>query len=183
MKRYIGIFLAALLLWGCTPKTPAETAPMTETAMETTVETTQATLPPFTVPTLPPLTQPPQQVYFFTEEETQLLLKIGMAELGNEGCTECVALVMRTVLNRVESGRFGSSIRTVLYAQDQFTPVMDGTFDLVEPNQLCYDALDMILYGWDESEGALYYEFCDGPSWHSQNLTLLTEHCNTRFYE
>jgi len=187
MKRVMPLLLLALLLAGCALAAPPEettTAPTTipETLpLEATVSET--TLPPVTFPTLPPLTLPPEPVYFFSEEEQTLLLKIGMAELGNEGCTECVALVMRTILNRVESDRFVSTIRSVLYAQDQFTPVMDGTFDQAEPNQLCYDALEMIIYGWDESQGALYYEFCDGPSWHSQNLNLLTEHCNTRFYD
>lgn len=179
MKRLLCLLLGILLLTGCTSH-PEETTAAATT--QVTVETTQQTLPPFTVPTLPPLTQPPEPVYFFTEEEQEMLLKIGMAELGDAGCTDCVALVMRTILNRVESGRFGSSIRSVLYAQDQFTPVMDGTFALAEPNQLCYDALDLVICGWDESQGALYYEFCDGPSWHSQNLNLLFQHCDTRFY-
>lgn len=112
-----------------------------------------------------------------------MLLKIGMAELGSGECTECVALVMRTILNRVESGRFGSSIKSVLFAQDQFTPVADGSYYKAEPNQLCRDALELVIYGWDESQGALYYEFCNGPSWHSQNLHLLFQHCDTRFYD
>ena len=113
-----------------------------------------------------------------------MLLKIGMAERGNAGCTECVALVMRTVLNRVKTeGRFGSSVRSVILAPEQFTPVMDGSYDSAEPNQLCKDALDMVIYGWDESQGALFYEWCEGPSWHSQNLHLLFQHCDVRFYD
>jgi len=118
-----------------------------------------------------------------SEEDKQLLLKIGMAELGKEGCVECIALVMCTVRNRVESGRFSGSIRGVLYAKDQFTPVMDGTFETAVPNDACCEALAMVQSGWDESQGALYYEFCEGESWHSRNLQLLTQHCNTRFYQ
>jgi len=118
----------------------------------------------------------------FTEEEEELLLKIGMAERGDTYCTECIALVMRTVLNRVESPRFSSTIRGVIYAQDQFTPVMDGSFETAQPNPPCYDALEMIKKGWDESQGALYYEWCEGESWHSRNLNLLFQHCDTRFY-
>jgi N-acetylmuramoyl-L-alanine amidase len=113
-----------------------------------------------------------------------MLLKIGMAERGECGCTECIALVMRTILNRVhEEGRFGSSIKSVLFAQDQFTPVMDGTYYSAEPNDLCREALEMVIYGWDESQGALYYEWCEGESWHSKNLHLLFQHCDTRFYD
>ena len=118
-----------------------------------------------------------------TEDEKNMLLKLGMAERGKENCTECIALIMRTVLNRVEADRFGKSIRSVILAPEQFTPVMDGTFDSAEPNQRCYDALEMVIYGWDESQGALFYEWCEGESWHSKNLHLLFQHCDVRFYD
>ena len=111
-----------------------------------------------------------------------MLLKIGMAERGSTECTECIALVMRTVLNRVETGRFGKSIRSVLFAQDQFTPVTDGSYEKAQPSERCREALDMVIYGWDESQGALYYEWCVGESWHSKNLNLLLQHCDVRFY-
>lgn len=175
--KCLALLLAALLLTGCAAHTvPPETA----TAGITAATEASVTLLP-TVSTLPTL--PPEPVYSFTEEEREMLLKIGMAELGSGGCTECVALVMRTILNRAESGRFGSSIQGVLFAPGQFTPIFDGSYDKAQPNQLCHDALELVTYGWDESQGALYYEFCDGPSWHSQNLHLLFQHCDTRFYD
>jgi N-acetylmuramoyl-L-alanine amidase len=91
---------------------------------------------------------------------------------------------MCTVLNRVNAeNRFGSSVRSVLFAEDQFIPVMDGTYATAEPNDRCREALEMVIYGWDESQGALYYEWCQGESWHSQNLHLLFQHCDTRFYD
>ena len=105
-----------------------------------------------------------------------------MAELGHEGCKECVALVMRTVLNRQLDGRYGKTIKGILYAQDQFTPVVEGTYEKAQPNALCEQALEMVIKGWDESQGALYYEWCEGESWHSKNLNLLCQHCDTRFY-
>jgi len=112
-----------------------------------------------------------------------LLLQIAMAERGSTGCVDCMALVMNTVLNRVADQRFPSSIRNVIYAQDQFTPVTDGTFAKAQPDDLCRDALERIIKGWDESQGALYYEWCQGESWHSKNLHLLFQHCDVRFYD
>ena len=169
----------------------ASTAPAEQT-VHTAVRTTALpeTQPPVTIPseasteapTEPPAETTKPVLRTFTEEEEALLLKLGMAERGDTYCTECIALVMRTILNRVESPRFSSTIRGVIYAQDQFTPVMDGSFETAQPNSPCYDALDMIKEGWDESQGALYYEWCEGESWHSQNLNLLTRHCDTRFY-
>ena len=158
-------------------------------------ETVCATEPTVPAETLPPLTTEatiPETTAFIpilelSEEDQALLLQIAMAErnagLGDGDCPTCMALVMRTVLNRVGSGRFSKTIRGVIYAQEQFTPVMDGSFDHAVPNDACREALHMVLSGWDESQGCLYYEFCDGPSWHSQNLNLLTQHCNTRFYQ
>ena len=178
--KLLPLLLVLLLLTGCAadPIPPETTAAVTTDA---TAPSTAAAAVPWVPSTIP--TQPPDPVYDFTEEEREMLLKIGMAELGSGECTECVALVMRTVLNRVESGRFGSSLQSVLFSPDQFTPVSDGSYYKAEPNQLCHDALDMVIHGWDESQGALYYEFCDGPSWHSQNLHLLFQHCDTRFYD
>lgn len=188
MRRILLFFLMIPLLLiasGCgssntpaptTLSTTATTAPATESATSAT-EPIPEPLPTEAETTVP--TQPPLEL---TVEEQEMLLKIGMAELGNEDCTECIALVMRTVLNRVEADRFGSSIRSVLFAQDQFTPVMDGSYYKAEPNERCYEALDMILHHWDESQGALYYEWCEGESWHSKNLNLLFQHCDVRFY-
>ncbi len=192
MKRQIALFLIlTLVLSGCGK--PAETPAVHTLPPEPTAETTfppettaAATLPPETVPetTAEPTVETTLPIVVaLSPEDQELLLKIGMAELGKEKCPECVALVMCTVLNRVASKRFSSTVRGVIYAQDQFTPVWDGTFDAAKPNDTCYEALDMVIHGWDESQGALYYEFCQGESWHSRNLKLLTEHCNTRFYE
>ncbi len=177
--RILFLLCLALLLMGCVPAQPEETVPPAATLPP---ETTAAVTIPTTIPVETEATLPPI-VLELSQEEQDMLLKIGMAELGTEECPECVALVMCTVLNRVNAGGFGGSIYGVLHAQDQFTPVGDGTYAKAEPNETCYAALDMVLRGWDESQGALYYEFCQGESWHSKNLQLLTEHCNTRFYK
>lgn len=190
--KWICLFCAVLVfinIAGCasTPEASETTVPST-TAETMPPATLPQTLPPETLPpeTIPETTEAPQPVLELTDEEQALLLQIGMAErnagLGYDDCPQCIALVMRTVLNRVESGRFSKTIRGVIYAAEQFTPVMDGSFDSAVPNDACFEALDMVIFGWDESQGALYYEFCDGPSWHSQNLNLLFQHCNTRFY-
>lgn len=179
----MAIFLSLLLFFlsACTPSTIVQEATYPETLpttapLETTVPMTIPTEPE-TIPTIP------QPVVALTEDEQTMLLKLGMAERGKEGCTECIALVMCTVLNRVNADRFGSSVRSVILAPEQFTPVMDGTYDSAEPNQQCHDALEMVIYGWDESQGALFYEWCQGESWHSKNLHLLFQHCDVRFYD
>ena len=172
-------------------KTLAQQTLPEPTAAPTTLppETITATEAPTTVPTTAPTEAPTETtealpVRTFTAEEEELLLKIGMAERGDTYCTDCIALVMCTVLNRVDTpGKFGSTIKSVIYAEDQFTPVADGTFETAEPNAACLHALEWIKSGWDESQGALYYEWGVGEGWHSRNLTFLFKHCNTKFYK
>ncbi len=175
-KTAIVLFLLlAALLPACSS---ADNSPAAATP--THPETVSA---PSTQPPEPEATAAPAEpVVLLTGEEETMLLKIGMAERGNTECTECIALVMRTVLNRVEAGRFGRSIRSVLFAPDQFTPIADGSYHSAEPNDHCEEALKMVIYGWDESQGALFYEWCAGESWHSKHLHLLFQHCDTRFY-
>lgn len=200
MKHRIIIVIALLLALGGTllgAKTVAEWAAekaLARQAAETTVpttmpETTAAMEEPTTAPTTLPTKAPtettqPLPVRTFTPEEEELLLKIGMAERGDTYCTDCIALVMCTVLNRVDTpDKFGSTIKSVLYAEGQFTPVMEGKFEEVEPNYVCKKALDQVKSGWDESQGALYYEWGREEGWHARNLNFLFKHCDTKFYK
>lgn len=118
----------------------------------------------------------------FSQKETDLLLRIGMCEAGCES-VECIAHVMRTVLNRVEDDNFPNSIYDVLYQKGQFTPVGNGRIDRAQPSEKCYKALEMIKSGWNESQGALYFESCRGDSWHSRNLEYLFVCGRMRFYK
>ena len=170
-----------VLLTACSSAVPAAETAAPETLPEPEILTVTVPEPTSTEPeTAPSL---PEPVLELTEDEKNMLLKIGMAERGSSGCTECIALVMRTVLNRVEADRFGSSIRSVIFAPEQFTPVTDGSYNSAEPNQQCREALELVIHGWDESQGALFYEWCEGESWHSKNLHLLFQHCDVRFYD
>ena len=153
------------------PETTAETVP--ETTAETVPETTEETVPETTTR---------EVVVKLTEEDQDRLLRLAMAERGEEECPHCLALIMRTVLNRVESG-FGSSVRKVIYAQDQFGPAMDGSLEEAKPNDACREALDLVIHGWDESGGALFYEWVEGETWHSRSLKLTAEHCDGQFYK
>lgn len=116
-------------------------------------------------------------------EESRILLKIAMAEAEGES-VEGKALVMLVVLNRVWSSGFPNTIEDVVFQERQFSPtVPGGRYWTTEPNEECYEALDLVLSGWDISNGALYFESCKGDSWHSRNLELVLEYGNHRFYK
>lgn len=210
-KFWILWLLCLLLLTGCAVSGEAaekikgeipvpETAALEEPAIfEATTEPASATVEqkPITL-SATALAEPISNCAAFVEEwngqeetrkpeltayEQDLLLRLAMAEVGTCECVECMALVMCVVLNRVESDRFASTIYRVIYTEGQFTPVQSGKFESAYPNELCYEALAMVMSGWDESQGALFFESNPGECWHSRNCEFLFKHCVNRFWK
>lgn len=109
-------------------------------------------------------------------DDAYRLAKIAMAEAESED-TEGKALVMLVVLNRVWSDEFPDTIEDVIFQKGQFSPISNGRYDEVEPDEDCYRALQLIQTGgWDESHGATYFESKSDSTWHSENLTFLFKH-------
>ena len=113
--------------------------------------------------------------------EAYMVMKIAMAEAESEG-VEGKALVILVVFNRVDDDRFPDNISDVIYQKYQFSPISDGRFDSVEPDRECYEALEMVQNGWDESQGALFFESLSASQWHSNNLQFLFQKGNHYFY-
>ena len=119
----------------------------------------------------------------FSDKESQMLLKIAMAEAEDQGVIG-KALVMNVIKNRVDSDRFPNSIEKVIYDPKQFSPVWDGRYDEAVPDAECYEALKMVLNYWDGSSGALYFEADWNESqWHKENLQELFQYGNLIFYK
>lgn len=115
-------------------------------------------------------------------DDSEMLMKIAMAEAEGES-VEGKALVMLVVLNRIWNENFPNTIEEVIFQPKQFSPVKEGgRYYTTEPDEDCYKALLMVMYGWDESYGALYFESCDSSSWHSENLDFLYQVGNHKFY-
>lgn len=116
-------------------------------------------------------------------DDPYLLAKIAMAEAEGED-VEGKALVILVVLNRVWTDEFPGTIHDVIYQKNQFSPIANGRFDRVEPDDECYEALEMVMSGWDESDGALYFESeKSADNWHSRHLKYLFTHGGHRFYK
>lgn len=122
----------------------------------------------------------------WSSDEKYLLAKIAMAEA--EGCdTQTKAYVIMTVLNRVKSNKFPNTIKEVIYERHgstyQFSPIGDGRWNRVEPNDDCWKAVEIALSS-DTSQGALFFESCTNKdNWHSRNLQFLYESNGVRFYK
>ena len=117
-------------------------------------------------------------------EDSYLLAKIAMAEA--EGCnTQTKTLIVICVLNRVWSDEFPDTIEEVIFRESQFSPIDNGRWDRVEPNEDCYEAVKVVMEAkYDYSGGATYFESCnDEDNWHSRNLEFLYESEGIRFYK
>lgn len=120
--------------------------------------------------------------YNFDAYEKELLCKIAMAEAENQD-TKGKALVMLIVLNRVwRDNEFSNTIKDVIYQPRQFSPILEGKFEGIEPDKDCWKALDLVMSGWDESQGALYFESKCESTWHKNNLKFLFKYGDHFFY-
>ena len=120
----------------------------------------------------------------WSAQESYLFAKIAMAEA--EGCnTQTKTLIIMSVLNRVWSDEFPDTIKDVIFQENQFSPIDNGRWDRVEPNEDCYEAVRIVMEAkYDYSGGATYFESCDDEdNWHSRNLEFLYESEGIRFYK
>lgn len=120
----------------------------------------------------------------WSAEDSYLLAKIAMAEA--EGCnTRTKTLIIMSVLNRVWSDEFPDTIYDVIFQTNQFSPIDNGRWDRVEPNEDCWEAVKIVMEAkYDYSGGATYFESCDNEdNWHSRNLEFLYESDGIRFYK
>lgn len=117
-------------------------------------------------------------------KESYLLARIAMAEA--EGCNiQTKTLIIMCVLNRVQYDEFPDTIEEVIFQENQFSPIDNGRWDRVEPNEDCYEAVRIVMEAkYDYSGGATYFENCaDEDNWHSRNLEFLYESEGIRFYK
>lgn len=126
--------------------------------------------------------------FAITEDDYQVLLQIVQAEAGGEDIKGRM-LVANVVLNRLEIGFGGDTISEVVFAKGQFSPIADGRFFEVTPDATTIKAVERVLNGEDESQGALYF-MCrslaskKGIRWFDKNLEFLFEHgCHEFFTE
>jgi N-acetylmuramoyl-L-alanine amidase len=64
--------------------------------------------------------------------------------------------VAAVILNRTDSGKYGNSIREVIFQMGAFTAVSDGQYYL-QPDDASYEAAREALNGWDPTNGAVYF--------------------------
>lgn len=126
--------------------------------------------------------QEPETAVSLDAADKEILMKIAMSEAESES-TEGKALVMLSVLNRVQSDEFPDTVSEVVFQDTQYSPVLDGRYYSTNPDNDCLAALELVESGWDESLGAMYFENYGADSWHSKNLEFLFQEGNHKFYK
>lgn len=73
------------------------------------------------------LEEPIIEVYIprFSDYEISLLERVTMSESGNQPF-DCQVAVAQTIINRLDSGRFGDSIYSIVYEQHQYSTGNNG---------------------------------------------------------
>ena len=124
-----------------------------------------------------------REVLSLSEESADMLMKIAMAEAGGEDLTG-KALVMNVVVNRIRDKEFPDTVEGVIFQPGQFSPISDGRYYDMVPDEDCHKALYMVVNGWDESKGATYFRTnVSGETWHSEALHTLFTHGNHTFFK
>lgn len=100
--------------------------------------------------------------YILTDEDADLLLRIGVLE-GGATDVDGIANVMQVVLNRLESDAFPNTISGVLYQEGQFTTAKRMSKAEITPE--AYQALDNVIFGEYLDNEGLFFESLEGKVW------------------
>ena len=126
-----------------------------------------------------------------TDEELEVLLRIVEAEAGSED-EDGRLLVANVVLNRMESDKFPSTIKDVVFQREngvtQFSPVSSGRYYKVKISEKTIAAVSRAIKGENISQGALYFASRKRASsskmrWFDTKLTFLFEHGGHEFFK
>lgn len=111
-------------------------------------------------------------------EDAQLLMKVARAEGGPT--LDGQLWSMRTIINRMQDDSFPDTLHDVLFQVDkngkyQFEVIETEEFENADVNSNTHVALAMIEGGWNETQGALYWEADTNSetSWHKTHLTYV----------
>ena len=121
-----------------------------------------------------------------THDSRKILLRIVEAEAGDQNIRGR-RLVANVILNRVKSKEFPNTVKKVVFAPRQFSPIKNGSYYRVKVSKKTKRAVDQALQGIDDSKGALYFMWRAGAdegnaSWFDRALKkLFTYGCHEFF--
>lgn len=124
-------------------------------------------------------------------DQKEVLLRIVEAEATGEDIKGKM-LVANVILNRVKSSQFPDTVKEVVFQKNgdtvQFSPIADGRYWSVKITSSTREAVERVLNGEDESQGALYFSARSkanksNMNWFDNHLTWLFKYGGHEFYK
>lgn len=114
------------------------------------------------------------------------LIRIVEAEAGDQDEIGRI-MVTNVIFNRVKSGKFPSTVKSVIFQNNgrtyQFEPVKNERIYNITPSEITINCVDRAINGEDYSQGALFFTMkTSSRSWFNTSLTLLFVHGDHYFY-
>ena len=111
------------------------------------------------------------------ERDCRILERIVEAEAGDQDIKGRI-LVANVILNRIRSEEFPDTVKGVVFARGQFSPVSNGSYYRVTVSDQTRRAVKRMIRGEDYSEGALYFMYRAGSTasnvaWFDRDLNRL----------
>lgn len=116
----------------------------------------------------------------------RILERIVEAESGDQ-TIKGRQMVANVILNRMKSEKFPNSVREIVFAGRQFSPVSNGSYYRVKVSSQTKKAVEKALKEKDNTNGALYFMYRAGSdssnvNWFDRELTKLCEYGCHEFF-
>ena len=116
----------------------------------------------------------------------RILERIVEAESGDQ-TIKGRQMVANVILNRMKSEKFPNSVREIVFAGRQFSPVSNGSYYRVKVSSQTKKAVEKALKEKDNTNGALYFMYRAGSdssnvSWFDRELTKICENGCHEFF-
>lgn len=116
----------------------------------------------------------------------RILERIVEAEAGDQD-VKGRQMVANVVINRMQSKEFPNTVRGVVFAHRQFSPIANGSYDRVTVSDRTKQAVEKALKHKDNTKGALYFMYRAGSDaenirWFDRDLTKLCKYGCHEFF-
>lgn len=116
-----------------------------------------------------------------------ILERIVEAEAGDQDIAGR-QMVANVIINRIKSSEFPNTVKDVVFAHRQFSPVSNGSYYRVDVSSLTKKAVEKALKEKDNTKGALYFMYRAGSSssnvsWFDRDLTRLYKYGCHEFFK
>lgn len=121
------------------------------------------------------------------KDSRRIMERIVEAEAGDQNVAGR-QMVANVIINRIKSKNFPNSVKGVVFAHRQFSPVSNGSYYRVSVSDLTKKAVERALKEKDNTKGALYFMYRAGSDaknirWFDRDLTRLYKYGCHEFFK